>query len=247
MKTKNLLQAVLFTMVMLLASTGLSQEQETDNYQMTEITYILPKIGMEVSFVNSMQEHFDLFHKENLYKGHLDHILTSDEAGWYVWVMGQCMYTNIDTEAGDGNHNNHWAERVVPFIAKYGRTEYWRFNKKLSYQTVETFSKYSNVWFVDVNRGMYNRFESFMIKINQAYKKRGDGNVQVYDNQFNAGDGREVCLIWGFSKWTELNDDADIKNSYEEIYGKGSWVKAMDEWRTITGKVVSQAWEMGID
>lgn len=247
MKTKHLFLATLFTLVMLFTAIGFAQEQETDNYQMTEITYILPKIGMEDNFVKSVQEHFDLFHNDNPYKGHLDHILTSEEAGWFVWVMGQCMYTNIDSNTGEGNHNHHWAESVVPFIAKYGRTEYWKFNKKLSYQTVETFSKYSNVWFVDVKRGMYTRFESFMIKINEAYKRKGDGNVQVYDTQFNAGDGREVALIWGFAKWTELNDDADIKNSYEEIYGNGSWEKAMDEWRVITSNVVSQAWEMGID
>ena len=36
-------------------------------------------------------------------------------------------------------------------------------------------------------------------------------------------------------------------NSYEEIYGKGSWKKAMTEWIEITESIVSQAWEMGID
>ena len=247
MKTKTLFSAVLFTMAMLFTYIGFAQKQETKTYQMTELTYILPKIGMEASFVNSMKEHNDLFHKDSPYEGHLDNILTSDEAGWFVWVMGQCMYTNIDIKSGEVTHNDHWREKIVPYIATYGRTEYWKFNKKLSYQSVESFSKYSNVWFIDIKRGEYDRFELFMIKINEAYRKKGNGNVQVYDTQFNAGDGREVALIWGFAKWTELNDDADIKNSYEEIYGKGSWKKAMTEWIEITESIVSQAWEMGID
>ena len=247
MKTKNIFSTALFIIIVAITSIGIAQEQEGDNYRMTEITYILPEIGMEASFVISIKEHFDLFHKDNPYQGHLDHILTSDEAGWFVWVMGQCLYTNIDSNTGEGTHDNHWVTKVVPNIAKYGRTEYWKFNKKLSYQSEASISKYSNVWFVDVKRGKYVRFESFMIKINEAYKKKGNGNVQVYNNQFNAGDGREVALIWGFAKWTELNDDADIKSSYEEIYGKGSWKKAMAEWRDITETIVSQAWEMGID
>ena len=200
MKAKNTFSTALFIIIMAITSIGVAQEQQEDNFRMTEITYILPNIGMEANFVTSIEEHINLFHKNDPDRGHLDLILTSDEAGWFVWVMGQCMYTNIDSSSGEDTHDNNWANKVVPTIAKYGRTEYWKFNKKLSYQSKATISKYSNVWFVDVNRGKYAQFELFMIRINEAYKKKGAGNVQVYNNQFNAGDGREVALIWGFCK-----------------------------------------------
>ena len=83
-----------------------------------------------------------------------------------------------------------------------------------------------------------------MTKIKAAHEKRGKGSIRVYDNQFNAGDGREVTIVWEYSNWAEFDDDdGGIKKYYEEINGEGSWDNAMDEWTEITESIKSQVWK----
>lgn len=248
MKTKNKLLSSLLIIAMLITSIGIAQEKEKKKYGMVEIVYILPKIGMEKAFVNAVTEHNNMYHKEGPYKGHMDLILTGDDAGWYVWAMGPCMFSDLDNRPGEGAHTEHWTNSVAPKVKKYGRTEYWRYNEKLSYKSDDTPSKFENIWLVDIKRGDYYRFKALMKKIKEAYKKKGDGNIHVYDNQFNAGDGRDVAILWAFSSWAEFDDDdGGIKKFYEEINGEGSWENAMDEWTEISVSINSQVWEHGVE
>ena len=70
--------------------------------------------------------------------------------------------------------------------------------------------------------------------------------MHVYDNQFNENDGRDIAIVWGMDKWSELDEDSSIKDIYEEINGEGTWQNAMDEWTEITESIVRQMWKIGI-
>lgn len=247
MKTRRKWFAIMLISALLLTSIGIAQEKEKKSYAMVEITYMMPKIGMEKAFVNSVKEHNNLYHKEGPFQAHLDNILTSNEAGWYVWIMGPCMFTDLDNRPDDDAHTDHWTNTVAPNVKKYGRSEYWRYNEKLSYKFNDAIPKYENVWIVDLKRGDYYRFKALMKKIAEAYKKKNDDSIYVYDNQFNAGDGRDVAIIWGFNSWAELDDeDGGIKKQYEEMHGEGSWTNLLEEWEEITESIVSQVWKIGI-
>lgn len=248
MKTKkNLLASMLIT-ALLLTSIGVAQEKEDKSYGMAEITFMLPKIGMENAFVKAVAAHNNLYHKEGPYHAYLDNVLTSKEAGWYVWIMGPCTFTDLDSRPGEGAHTDHWNKNISPLVQRYGRTEYWRLNDKFSYSSGDTPPKYENIWFVDLKRGDYYRFKALMTKIKAAYVKKGEGNLNVYDTQFNANDGRDVALVWGLKNWAELDDDDEgIKKEYEEINGEGSWDNAMDEWSEITVSIKSQVWEHDVN
>ncbi len=244
MKTKKNLLASMMIAALLLTSIGIDKEKDEKTYGMAEITYMLPKIGMEKAFVKNVTAHNDLYHKEGPHHAYIDNILTGKETGWYVWIMGPCTFTDLDSRPGEGAHSDHWAQNVAPHVQKYGRTEYWKFNEKLSYELGDTPPKYENLWIVDIKRGDYYRFKALMTKVKAAHAKKGKESISVYDNQFNAGDGREVAIVWEFSKWADLDDDdGGIKKEYEEINGEGSWDNAMDEWTEITDSIKSQVWE----
>lgn len=248
MKTKKILLTSMLITALLLTSIGIAQEKDEKSYGMAEISFMLPKIGMEKAFVKAVTAHNNLYHKEGPYQAHLDYILTGKETGWYVWIMGPCTFTDLDGRPGKGAHADHWDQNVAPHVQKYGRNEYWKFNEKLSYKSEDTTPKYENLWVIDLKRGDYYRFKALMTKIKAAYTKKGEGILRVYDNQFNAGDGREVTIVWEFNKWAELDDDDDgIKKEYEEINGEGSWDNAMDEWSEITVSIKSQVWEHGVN
>ena len=108
MKTKRNLLASLLIAALLLTATGIAQEKEKKSYDMAEITFMLPKIGMEKAFVKAVTAHNNLYHKEGPYQAHLDNVLTGKEAGWFVWIMGPCTFTDLDSRPGEGAHTAHW-------------------------------------------------------------------------------------------------------------------------------------------
>lgn len=244
MRTKSLFFAILFIAVILTTSVATAQEKES--YGMAEITYMLPKVGMEKEFVDGVKAHNEKYHKEGPFKASLDYILTGREAGWYVWIMGPCTFTDLDSRPDDDVHAKDWDDKIAPSVAKYGRTEFWRFNSKLSHAG-EGSPKYETIWFVDIKRGEYYKFKEFMTKVKKAHEKKGD-NLSIYDNQFNEDNGRDVAIVWPFDKWSEFDKDEDgIKKYYEEIYGEGSWENALDDWSEFTVSIKSQVWRIGVN
>lgn len=248
MKTTKKFIAIFMFAIMLTTSVVTAQE-EKESYGMAEITYMLPKVGMEKAFENAVKAHNAKFHKDGPFKASLDYILTGSESGWYVWIMGPCTFSDLDNRPVSEAHDNDWDKTVSPTIAKYGRNEFWRYNEKLSYRGDASESpKFENIWFVDVKRGEYYKFKEFIEKVQKAQEKKGSGNFSIYNNQFTEGNGRDVAIVWAFDKWSELDeDDGGIKSSFEEIYGEGSWDNALKDWENSTVTINSQVWRIGVN
>ena len=248
MRTKTNFIVTLVFVVMTTTFTVNAQE-EKESYGMAEITYMLPKIGMEKAFEGAVKAHNEKYHKEGVFKASLDQILTGKETGWYVWVMGPCTFSDLDNRPNDDAHTNDWDKNVSPNVLKYGRNEFWRYNTKLSYRTENSDApKFENIWFVDVKKGQDYKFNEFLEKVKKAHEKRGDGNLNVYNNQFREGNGRDVAIVWTFNKWAEMDeDDGGIKKYFEEIYGEGSWDNALKDWENSTESINSQVWRIAVN
>lgn len=246
MKTRklNFIFAILFAGF--ISVTGIAQETNTD-YSMATIIFIEAKIGHEADFEAKVLEHNATFHNEAPNRGYLDQVMTGNQAGAYVWVMGPCTFTDLANMKHKDGHEDHWSKEVAPLIESYGAQEYWRFNEKLSYYPTPIENrKMANLWLIDLKRGDYYRFKTLMGKIVEAYEKKGTGNMRVYDNQFNAGDGRDVVIIWDMESMAEMDKNDPIKPAYEEINGEGSWDTMLEEWEEITLKIDSQLWRVNI-
>lgn len=244
MKTKiYLFASILFVSILFSPTSIIAQEK----YQMVELIFMLPKVGMEKAFENAITEHNNEYHKDGPYKSHLDVILTGKQAGWYAWLMGPCTFTDLDSRPVSDAHDKHWEQKVSPNVAEYGSTEYWKHNPSLSYQSGTETPKLEEIWFIDLKRGDFYRFKALMTKIKGAFEKKGDGHMHVYENQFGENDGRDIAVVWGLNSWAEMDkEDSSIKEDYEEINGEGSWNNAMDEWNEITESIVRQMWKIGI-
>lgn len=245
MKAKNYFIVALLCVGLLLTSTV--QAQEEKKYQMVEVTFMLPKVGMEKAFEKGVKSHNEAYHKDGNFKAHVDYIMTGKKTGWYAWIMGPCTFTDLDSRPKDDAHDKDWDQKVAQTIAKYGSTEYWKHNPKLSYSSGDMTPTLEEIWFVGLKRGDYYRFKELMNKIKAAFEKKGEGTMQIYDNQFNESNGRDIAIVWGMKNWAELdNEDASIKKEFEEVHGEGTWQNAMDEWTEITESIVSQLWKTGI-
>lgn len=245
MKTKNYVFASILLVSLLFSTSNIAQEKET--YGMAELSFMMPKVGMETAFENAVKEHNNMYHKDGPYKASLDKIITGKQAGWYAWLMGPCTFTDLDKRPVSAAHDKHWDDKVTPTIAKYGSNEYWKHNPKLSYQSGSEGAKLEEIWFLDLKRGDYYRFKELMTKIKGAFEKKGDGHMHVYENQFGENNGRDVAVVWGMNGWSDFDkDNGGIKKEYEEMNGEGTWQNAMDEWEEITESIVRQVWKIGI-
>ena len=246
MKTKKSLLITMLMVALLFSYTSFAQDEEKESYGMAEIAYMYPKVGMETAFVNAVKEHNATFH-EALYAASMDYIMTGEESGWYVWFMGPCTFTDMDNAPGEGAHSDDWTKNVAPNVEKYGRQEFWKINSKLSYGEYDPSLKFSNLWIIDIKRGDYYRFKAIMLKIKEAYEKKGEGNMRVFNAQFNDDVGRDVVISWDLKNLAELDDDSgSIKADYEEINGENSWNNMLDEWEEITISVKSQLWRNNV-
>lgn len=59
----------MLTMALLFSFSAIAQEDKKESYDMAEIIYILPNVGMEKTFVASVKEHNAQFHAEAPCKG----------------------------------------------------------------------------------------------------------------------------------------------------------------------------------
>lgn len=216
----------------------LSQDDDK-TYQMYESIYILAKQGAADNFENGVKEHNEMYHAEEPYTAWLDAIVTGPKTGWYVWMMGPCMFSHLDDRPA-GEHDDHWAEKVTPHVQKVSNIEYWRMSADLSYRAEGDSSMMAEVWYVDVARGEYYRFKSLMEKVQAAFEKQAKGSMMVFNSSFNGGNGRDVAIVWPFQNWAALDDDDSIKEPFEELYGEGSWQNLLDEWEEVAEEVVSE-------
>ncbi|GGK59748.1 MULTISPECIES: hypothetical protein [Flavobacteriaceae] len=248
MRTKTNLIATLVFALMVTTFTVNAQE-EKESYAMVEVTYMKAKIGMEKAFEAAVKSHNEKYHKEGVFKASLDLIITGKETGWYAWIMGPCTFSDLDKRPNDSAHGNDWDKNVSPNVLEYGRNEFWRYNSKLSYSGNSPDSpKLENIWFIDLKKGQGYKFREFIEKVKKAHEKRGEGSLNVYNNQFRDDEGRDVAIVWGYNNWAEMDDDnGGIKKYYEEIYGEGSWTNALKDWDNSIDSINSQVWRIGVN
>lgn len=246
MKTKKSLLTSMLIIALLLSYASFAQDEEKESYGMAEIIYMKAKVGMEAAFESAVKAHNATYHS-GVYAAGLDIIMSGREAGWYVWYMGPCTFTDLDNAPGEGAHSDDWNNNVAPNVYKYGRQEFWKINDKLSYQSSSEEMGYSNIWFVDIKRGDYYRFKALIGKIKEAFEKRGEGSMRIFNNQFGDDDGRDIAIAWDMKNLAEMDDDDEsIKKEYEEINGEGTWNNMLDEWEDITVSIKSQLWRNNI-
>ena len=244
MRTNKLGLSILLIAVLLMIKTAISQEKKS--YQMVELTYMMPKLGMENDFVKAIKEHNKKFHSQKPYTASLDRIATGHYAGWFVWVMGSTTFSELNARPSKGAHNEDWDKNVSPTVKKYGMVEYWRKNDKLSFKADDTPPALENIWFIKIKDGNYYRFKDVIKKFKDAFEKKGD-NFFIYNNQFSQDDGRDVAIVWTMKSWADMDaDDGGIKKYYEEVNGEGIWVNALKEWEAVTESIKSEVWEINV-
>lgn len=236
MKTKNIWLLVL--VVTFSINFEAIAQKMVDDYSMVFTLSMTAEKGKEKALENALKSHNAKFHPEGPYQSWVREVVAGANTGDYIWFMGPLMFRNMDSRPELAGHDEDWSKTIDPFVAGYGASEYWKRNDKLSYSAPdEKRTKFQEVWIIDVSKGKWNQFNGLLEKIIAIYKKEGKSSMGYYENQYSAGDGRDVALVWGFDTWSELDEDDPMKAKYETMYGKDSWAKFLEEWTSSIEKI----------
>ncbi|MDX1685017.1 MAG: hypothetical protein R3275_07260 [Saprospiraceae bacterium] len=235
----------LFLLFLSLAiSVNLVSQEEEDSYMMMENVYIWVKPGNQNDFEKAVKAHNEAHHS-GAHSARLVKVATGSDVGQYVWQMGPCTFTDLDSRPSDEAHDTDWQENVVPHIKYVSSVEYWRNMPKISHfkEGDDPHDKLS-VWLLDIERGEWYRFKAFMEKA-VAVSKKMDSTLSAWYNEFNEGDGRDAAIVWRLNGWSDLdNNEWSMSKEYDKMYGEGSWDDAMEEWEEFVKSRSAVIWEI---
>ena len=182
-----------------------------------------------------MADHNKKFHSIAPYHAEVWNVFVGPHEGRWLWGMGPCTFTDLDNEpAGQEAHDKDWMANVESHCVKVSEEEYWKLNDKYSY-TPEGYNLGKAVWtFFDIKPFEMYRFHAILEKVAKVYREKKYPNpFNVFENQFDSNNGRDIMLEWGFNSWSYFDKDNSFKKDYEELNGEGSWNQLLNELRDI--------------
>jgi hypothetical protein len=119
-------------------------------------------------------------------------------------------------------------------VKKVSDGEYWKRNDKLSH-TPEGSSAGKEIWSVyDIVPFEGYRFNALLENVVKVYKEKNYPNYfQVYNSEFDGGNGHDVAIGFGFKNYSFFDEDEKFWKDYEEIHGEGSRWKFFEEYREV--------------
>ncbi|MBN2173813.1 MAG: hypothetical protein JW731_06765 [Bacteroidales bacterium] len=210
---------------------GLSQEKE---YKMYEMMYIKPKTDKLKELGDAMASHNKKYHNEGPYKASVWMANTGPHTGEWVWVMGPCTFTQLDSRPESKEHTEDWMSSVMPYVEEISEGEYWKMDDKVSYSPEGSFSG-KEIWTVyDIKTMEMYRFNALLEKVVEVYKQKNYPNYfEVYRTQFSSPSGRDVAIGFGFKNYAFFDKEDTFWKDYEGVHGEGSKWKFFEEYRDI--------------
>ena len=214
-------------------------------YTMYETMYITPKYDKAKEFNEAFAAHNKKFHASGANAVAVQYVVNGSRAGQYVWVMGPCTFTDMDSRPSDDAHTADW-NMVLPYIKEISDVEYWRLDQDLSY-TPENWTLTDKIhirsW--DVKPGKEMAFREAMYKMVEVFNtKKYDNSWHVYWNTFAGDKGRDIAGVFGFDNFAFYDKDPVFIMDFEEFHGEGSWTEQMETMIGLTNMMVEEVREL---
>ena len=170
MNVKNILMGTLLLVFLFNSDQTIAQKMK-ENYAMYSTEQIRIVKGKEKEFESAVKAHNEKYHKEGTHQAWLRKFLAGPKAGTYVWISGPKMFRDMETRPGEGAHADDWTNNVDPYVKYYGTVEFWKNNKKLSFTAPDSENdKLNQVWYIDVEKGAWERFNGALAKAVSKHK-----------------------------------------------------------------------------
>jgi hypothetical protein len=224
---------------------GFSQEK----YRMWEAIYIVPKAEKMEELKKGMAEHNEKYHSEAPFTAHVWSIHTGPHEGTWLWAMGPCTFSDLDSRPGKEGHDEDWDKNITPYVEDVYGVKYWRENEELSYMPEGEAPQGKAIWSIfDIKPFEGYRFKEMIKKVVKVYEEMDyPYSFTYYESQFDSDDGEDVVLEWMFDKWSWFDRESGFVKKYEEVHGEGSWTYFMEEYKDCVDGVFDEIGEYQAD
>lgn len=237
-KITTLMMAILF------ATTLLSQEED-NSYFMYENTYLAVKSDKVEAFAKAMAKHNETFHKDGPFHANVWSVVVGTRSGQFVWSMGPCTFTDLDSRPDDKAHNDDWVNNVMPNVWKAHSSNMYRNDKKRSYWPEGTKASKLIITTYDIKNFETYRFKKLLDQVTEVYKEKEYKRAfSTYWPAFSIDDDADIILVGSFDKWAEFDENTKFKKDFEEVHGEGSWDDFMSEYKAITISQQEEVWSI---
>ncbi len=235
------------TMILaLMAITTFTFAQEEADYVMFENTRFVVKTDKYKEFGEAMAHHNKTYHNDGPYHANVWSITVGEDAGHMVWSMGPCTFAQHDGRPSGDEHMEDWLFNVMPNIKYIDASNFWKMDSKRSYSPEgDARSSKLSIRVYDLEEWQKYRFKELLAKVVKVYEeKKYEHSLGIYWSEFNVDAEEDVAIVFGFDKWAWFDKDPNFMADFEEVHGKGSWFKLMEELRGTVKGVKDEVWEI---
>lgn len=241
---KTISLITIFVMVFGFMSTLNAQDDQSS--AVLESIMLTPDYKNLKTLGDNMREHNAKFHANEPYNAEVYNISTGPNAGSMVWMMGPTTYSHLDARPSGDGHDEHWRDKVMPYIKKIETIEFWKMDSKLSnLEMMDGDISKTPVIFVryhEIERGEIPGAFAFLEYVSKTLKAM-DGNNPwgVYVNEFRQGNlGRHIATVGFMKNWAEMDEEGgNFKETFDKVNGKENWQLFQD----LGEKSFSNSWD----
>jgi len=199
-----------------------------------ESIYLEPKMENLKELGEKMKSHNVNYHATAPYTASVWQVITGQNSGKLLWIMGPFTFADLDSRPSDGGHDEDWMGNVLPLTHGMSDGYYWKLRPDYVYSPSETYQgPVMRVRVLDIRRGKSEEFGNAMDKIMEVYnEKKPNHSMAIYDN-FASDQNRDVAIVWQYENFAYFDQDLAFAKLYEEVHGDNSWNHFMEAWREI--------------
>jgi len=172
-------------------------------------------------------------------------VSVGENAGEFVWSMGPCTYSDLDSRPSGKDHMEDWTQKVMPNVKYIKETNYWKLDEEYSYNPDNKGASKLSIRIFDIEDFQGYRFKEVLKKVMKVYaEKNYDWTFGTYWSEFDVHADEDVAIVWGFEKWAWFDKDTKFMKDFEEIYGEGSWQNFIEELRGTVKGTKDEVWEL---
>lgn len=229
----------------LMALATFTFAQEEADYAMFENTRLVVKTDKYKEFGKAMAHHNKTFHSAGPFHANIWNVSIGEKAGQMIWSMGPCTFAQHDDRPFGNEHMEDWLYHVMPTIKYIDGSNMWKMDKDHSYNPENTRSSKLSIRVYDLEDWQQYRFKELLAKVVKVYKEKNyDWTFATYWAEFDVKPDEDVAIVWGFDKWAWFDKDSKFMADFEEVHGKGSWFKFLEELRGTVKGSKDEVWEI---
>ncbi len=219
------------------------------DYALYEAHYLRPLPGKTSAVSDLIGEHNKSFHSGGPYNNNVFSVSTGPRAGDFLFAMGPCTLTDLDSRPSGEEHDSHWA-KIQELCERIDEVSFWTVNDELSYAVEDQSPRPLSMvrFFEVVDNELFYKVQGQLLA---AFKEQGREAPRImFQRRGLSADNIQWAIRISYKNYAEVDaaSAGDLVPAFEKANGENSWatfledfnkavVSRQDEWQTFLPEI----------